>query len=46
MQGMVAEKRSRGKPRQTWEKEITDVFGTMATASRVVEDRHQFRNDI
>ena len=36
MQGMVAGKRSRGKPRQRWEKHITDIFGTMATASRVV----------
>ena len=34
MQGMVAEKRSRGKPIQRWEKDITEVFGTMATASR------------
>ena len=33
MQGMVAGKRSRGKPR--WEKGITDTFGTMAAASRV-----------
>ena len=46
MQGMVAGKRSRGKPGQRWEKDITDIFGTMATASRVVEDRHQFRKDI
>ena len=29
-------KRSRGKPRQRWEKDITDIFGTMATASRGV----------
>ena len=46
MQGMVAGKRSRGKPRQRWEKDITDTFGTMAAASRVTEDRHQFRRDI
>ena len=54
MQGMVAElfgkknfaagKRSRGKPRQRWEKYITCTFGTMAAASRVAEDRHQFRS--
>ena len=42
VQGMVAGKRSRGKPRQRWEKDITDTFGTMAAASRVAEDRHQF----
>ena len=35
MQGMVAGKRSRGKPRQRWEKYITDTFGTMTAASRV-----------
>ena len=46
MQGTVAGKRSRGKPRQRWEKDITDTFGTMAAASRVAEDRHQFRRDI
>ena len=27
MQGMVAGKRSRGKPRERWEKYITDTFG-------------------
>ena len=32
MQGMVAVKRSRGKPGQIWEKDITDKFGTMAAA--------------
>ena len=42
MQGMVVGKRSRGKSRQIWEKDITDTFGTMAAASRVAEDRHQF----
>ena len=41
MQGMVAGKISRGKPRQRWEKDITDTFGMMAAASRVAEDRHQ-----
>ena len=46
MQGMVAGKRSRGKPRQRWEKDITDMFGTMTAASRVAEDRKQFRSDI
>ena len=46
MQGMVAGKRSRGKPRQRWEKDITDMFDTMEAASRVGEDRHQFRRDI
>ena len=46
MQGMVAGKRSRGKPRQRWEKDITDTFGTMTAASRVAEDRKQFRSDI
>ena len=25
---------------------ITDTFGTMTAASRVAEDRHQFRRDI
>ena len=39
MQGMIAGKRSRGKPRQRWEKDITDTFGTIAAASRVAEDR-------
>ena len=46
MQRMVAGKRSRGKPRQRWEKDITDTLGTMKAASRVAEDRHQFRRDI
>ena len=46
IQGMAAGKRSRGKPRQRWEKDITDTFGTMAVASRVAGDRHQFRSDI
>ena len=46
MQGMVAGKRSRGKPRHRWEKYITDLFDTMEAASRVGEDRHQFRRDI
>ena len=46
MQGMVAGKRSNGKPRQRREKDITDTFGTMATASKVAEDRHQFCEDI
>ena len=45
MQGMVAGKRSRGKPRQILEKDITDIFGTMETATtRVAEDRHKFRS--
>ena len=38
----VAGKSSRGKPRQRWEKYITDAFGTTAAASRVAEDMHQF----
>ena len=46
MQGMVAGKRSRGKPRQRCEKDITDTFGTMAAASRMAEDRQQFRRYI
>ena len=48
MQGMVVGKRSRGKPRQIWEKDITDTFDrpTMAAAIRVAEDRYQFRRDI
>ena len=46
MQGMVAAKRSRGKPRQICEKDITDTFGTMAAASRVAEGRHRFSRDI
>ena len=37
MQEMVAGIRSRGKPRQKWEKYITYMFSTMATASRVAE---------
>ena len=45
MPGMIAEKRSRGKPRQRWEKDITDTFGTMAAASRVAKNRHQFRKE-
>ena len=45
-QGMVAWKRNRGKPRQRWEKCITDTFGTMAAANRVAENRHQFRREI
>ena len=47
MQGIiVAGKRSRGKPRQRWEKDITVIFGTMATASRVAEDRRRFPKGI
>ena len=46
MQIMVAVTRSRYNTRQRWEKHITDTFGTMAAASRVAEDRHQFRKDI
>ncbi len=46
MQGMVAGKRSRGKPRQRLEKDITDTFGTMIAASRVAEDWHRLRRDI
>ena len=42
MQGMVAGKRSRGKPKQRWEKDITDTFGMMTAASRVasISQRH------
>ena len=42
MQGIVAGERSRGKPRQRWEKDTTDTFGTMAAASRVasISQRH------
>ena len=46
IQGMVAGKSRRGKPRQIWEKDITYTFGTMAAAARVAEDRHQFRRDV
>ena len=46
MQVTVAGKRSRGKPIVRWEKDITYTFGTMAAASRVAEDRHQFPKDI
>ena len=46
MQGMVAGKRSRGKLRQRWEKDIRDIFGTMTAASRVAEDRNRFHKDI
>ena len=41
MEGMVARKRSRGKPRQRRDKYITDTFGTMTAASW-----HRFRRDI
>ena len=43
MQGMVAGKQGRGKPKQRREKDTTDAFGTMAKASRMAEDRHRFR---
>ena len=46
MPGIVAGKWNKGKPRQRWEKDITDTFGTMTAASRVAEDRHRFRKDI
>ena len=46
MQGMVVGKRSRGKPRQRWEEDITDIFSTMATENRVVEERLRFGKDI
>ena len=46
MQGMISGKRSRGKPRQIWEKYITDTCGTAGVVSRLVEDRLQFRRDI
>ena len=43
MQGMVAGKRSSGKPRQKQEKEFTDIFGKMATSCIVaasISQRH------
>ena len=46
MQGMVAGESSSEEPRQRWEKDITDIFGKMETASRVAKDRHGFRKDI
>ena len=46
MQGMVDRKRSRGNPRQIWDKNITDTFGTMVVGGILAEDRHQFRSDI
>ena len=46
MNGSTEKKRNRGKPRQRWEKAITDTLSTMAAASRVAEDRHQFRKVI
>ena len=39
MQAMGTGKRNRGNPRQKWDKDITDIFGTMTTVSRVAEDR-------
>ena len=41
MLGIVAGKRSRGKPRL--EKYITNTFGTKAAGSRVAGYRHNFR---
>ena len=35
-----------GNPRQHWEKDITYIFDTIATKSRVAEDRNRFREDI
>ena len=46
MQGMVAGKLSRGKPRQRWEKYITDTSGMMGTAGRVAEDGSDVRKRI
>ncbi len=46
MQGMVAGKRGRGKPRQRWEKDNRYVWYDGSSASRVAEDRHQFCRDI
>ena len=49
MQGMVAGKRSGGKPRQiSWEKDITYTFGTMTKAITVAEreDMHRFHKEI
>ena len=37
MQGIVAGKRRRGKPRQACEKDITDTSVMVAAASRVAE---------
>ena len=46
MQGMLAGNRSKGKPRQRFGERHHYTFGTMATASRVAENRHQFRTDM
>ena len=46
VQGMVTGRGGRGESRQRWERDITDAFGTMTAASRVAEDRHQFRSEI
>ena len=42
-QGAAPCKRSLGR---TLQKDITDTFGSMTAASRVAEDRHQFRKTI
>ena len=42
MQGMIAGKRSRGKPRQRWEKDITDTFGTMKAKTKMGERHHRY----
>ena len=47
MQGMLTGKTSRRKQMPRWEKlGLHHVFGTMAAANRVAEDRHQFRRYI
>ena len=46
MQGMIVGKRSIRKPRQRWEEDITNIFGMMATASRLAENRHRFHRHL
>ena len=38
--------RSKGRPIQRWEKDITDTLGTTAATSRVAKDMRQFRRYI
>ena len=46
-QTLTPHKSGTKKKRQSWEKDITDIFDTMVTACRVAEeDRHRFRKDI
>ena len=44
--GNGGRERIRGKPRQRWEKDMTDVFGVVTAAGRIAGERHRFQKKI